>query len=172
MKAPLKLGAIASSAAVFVAGAALLLWPASTPANAANAVNSVNAANTANTTAALLTVTGQYLREPANPNVAAAYFTVRNDGGREEALTSVASDSAARAEMHGEAGGKMTTLSAPRIPAHGTLVFTAGANHVMLMSPRALKAGDHVMLTLNFAHSPAVTVDAPVVAIEAPAPPS
>jgi copper(I)-binding protein len=71
---------------------------------------------------------------------------------------------------YADSGTRMAPLVSPRVPAGGALDFQPGANHVMLMNPGPLKAGDHVTLTLAFAQSAAVTVDAPVIGIDRPAP--
>jgi copper(I)-binding protein len=171
MKAPLKAGAIAGFVAVGAVGAALLLWPSADPAKgAAGTAAGASSRPAAAGTAPKLTVSGAYVREPANPDVAAAYFSVRNTGGVADALTAVTASTAGKAEMHTDSGSRMAALVAPRVPAGGTLDFEPGVNHVMLMSPGPLKPGDHVTLTLTFAKSAAVTVDAPVVAIDQTAP--
>ena len=162
MKATLKAGAIAGSVAVGAAGAALLLWPGADPAK--------GAATASSPTTPRLTVSGAYVREPANPNVAAAYFSVRNSGGVSDELTAVTASTAGKAEMHADAGTRMAALVAPRVPAGGALDFQPGANHVMLVNPGPLKPGDHLTLTLAFGKSAPVTVDAPVIAIDQPAP--
>ena len=163
MKAPLKAGALAGSVAVGATGAALLLWPG--PGSSAKADASGGPAG-----APKLTVSGAYVREPANPNVAAAYFSVRNTGGVGDELTGVRTSTAGPAEMHADSGSRMTALVSPRVPAGGSLSFQPGADHVMLMDPGPLKPGDHVTLTLDFAKSGAITVDAPVIAIDQAAP--
>jgi periplasmic copper chaperone A len=161
------IGALAGSALVIAAGAAFLLLPGGGRAASAQTPTPQTASNGAG-----ITVAGAYVREPASPDVAAGYFTVRNDGDATVTLTDVTSDASSDTSMHAESGNTMAPLTAPKIPAHGTLQFTAGGNHVMMMNPKALKTGDHVVFTLYFAQGPAVTVDAPVIAITAPVPAS
>lgn len=162
MRVPPRAAALAASALVAAAGALLLVNGATSGAGAAPAPSGPPHE----------TVTGAYVREPASPDVAAAYFSVRNTGGAEDTLTSIATSTAGTATMHTEDGSRMTALVAPRIPAGGRLDFQPGANHVMITDPGPLKAGDHVRLTLTFADSPPLVVDAPVIGIgqEAPSP--
>ena len=140
--------------AVLAAGAALLLW---------------SGGGTAQAQAAKLTVSGAYVREPANPAEAAAYFTVDNTGGADDSLTAVAS-STGHASMHTTNGSKMVALAAAPVPAHGALDFSPGGNHVMIDDPGPLKPGTTVRLTLTFAASAPISVDAPVIGIADPAP--
>ncbi|OLE26755.1 MAG: hypothetical protein AUG49_07335 [Catenulispora sp. 13_1_20CM_3_70_7] len=150
---PLKAGAVAIPLAVLVAGAALLLWSGGDAA-----------ARTAK-----LTVTGAYVREPANPDEAAAYFSIGNTGRADDTLTAVTS-STGRASLHTTNGPKMVTLSTAPIPAGGRLDFSPGANHLMIDDPGPLKPGVTVRLTFDFAKSAPITVDAPVIAISATVP--
>jgi copper(I)-binding protein len=162
VKIPLRAAARAAAAVVAGAGALLL-------ANAASSGASSSASSGAGT-APHESVTGAYVREPASPDVAAAYFTVHNTGGAEDTLTGVAASTAGTASMHSDDGSRMVDLVAPRIPAGGRLDFQPGANHVMLTKPGPHKAGDTVRLTLTFAESPPVVVTAPVIGIDQEAP--
>jgi copper(I)-binding protein len=153
MRAPLKVGAVAVPLAVLATGAALLLWSGGDAA-----------ARTAK-----LTVTGAYVREPANPAEAAAYFSIGNTGRAGDTLTAVSS-STGHASLHTTNGPKMVALSTAPIPAAGRLDFSPGANHVMIDDPGPLKPGAKVRLTFGFAKSAPITVDAPVIAIGAAAP--
>ena len=154
-------GVVAGSLAVGATGVALLLWAG--PGGAAKA-------DAQRSGPPKLAVSGAYVREPASPDVAAGYFSVRNSGGGTDELTAVESSTPGTASLHATAGSKMTELVTPRIPAGGTLDFQPGAYHVMLTDPGPLKAGDHVRLTLVFATSAPITVDAPVVGINEAAP--
>jgi periplasmic copper chaperone A len=110
-----------------------------------------------------LRVVGAYVPEPASPDVAAAYFTVVNEGGTGDVLTGVASDVAAETMMHRSTGQVMATVGSVPVPAHGRMAFRPGGYHVMLERPgRGLRTGDHVTLTLRFRRSAAITVQAPV----------
>jgi copper(I)-binding protein len=148
-----RLGAVAAPVAVIAAGAALLLW----------------SGGDAQAHAARLKVSDVYVREPANPAEAAAYFTIGNSGGAGDTLTAVAS-AAGRATMHTTNGPKMVALGAAPIPAHGSLDFSPGGNHLMIEDPGPMKPGTTVRLTFTFARSAPLTVEAPVIGIADPAP--
>ncbi|MFD0636335.1 copper chaperone PCu(A)C [Catenulispora yoronensis] len=96
MRPALKVGAVAAPVAVLAAGAALLLWSGGDAA-----------AGTAK-----LAVRDAYVREPANPAEAAAYFSIGNSGRADDTLTAVTA-SAGQASMHTTNGPKMVALAAP-----------------------------------------------------------
>lgn len=150
---PLKAGALAAPVAVLAAGAALLLW----------------SGGDAEAHAAKLAVSNAYVREPANPDEAAAYFTIANQGGADDTLTAV-SASTGHASLHTTNGAKMVALSSAPVPAHGSLDFSPGGNHLMIDDPGPLKPGTTVRLTFTFAASAPITVTVPVIAIADPAP--
>lgn len=149
----LKAGALAAPVAVLAAGAALLLW----------------SGGDAEANAAKLAVSNAYVREPANPDEAAAYFTIANNGGADDTLTAVGA-STGHASMHTTNGAKMVALSSAPVPAHGSLDFSPGGNHLMIDDPGPLKPGTSVRLTFTFAASAPITVTAPVIGIADPAP--
>jgi copper(I)-binding protein len=153
MRPPLKAGVLAAPVAVLATGAGLLLWSGSD----------------AEARSAELAVSGAYVREPANPQEAAAYFTIANKGGADDTLTAVTS-STGHASLHTTNGAKMVALSSAPVPAHGSLDFSPGGNHLMIENPGPLKPGTSVRLTFSFAGSAPITVSAPVIGIADPAP--
>jgi hypothetical protein len=153
VRLPLKAGALAAPVAVLAAGAALLVW----------------SGGDAEARAAKLTVSDAYVREPANPAEAAAYFTIANTGGADDSLTAVTA-STGHASLHTTNGAKMVALTSAPVPAHGSLDFSPGGNHVMIDDPGPLKPGTSVRLTFAFAASTPITVTAPVIGITDPAP--
>jgi copper(I)-binding protein len=64
----------------------------------------------------------------------------------------------------------MTDMMQVSIPAHGTVRFEPDHAHLMLEHPSALKAGDHVTMTLTFRHAGPVTVTLPVLPYGSPPP--
>ena len=153
MNLPLRAGALAAPVVVLAAGAGLLLW----------------SGGGAGPHGAKLAVSDAYVREPANPAEAAAYFTIANSGGTDDTLTAVAA-STGHATMHTTNGAKMVALTTAPVPAHGSLDFSPGGNHVMIEDPGPLKPGTSVRLTLSFAASAPITVTAPVIGIADQAP--
>jgi len=120
-----------------------------------------------------IVVSGAYVREPASPDVAAAYFTVYNTTGTDDTLTSVATGAGESASvMTEDAGGGMRMLAAGlRIPAHSSVTLKPGKGHVMIEHlVGTLRPGQYVNLELDFANAGPVNVSAPVIAINAEPP--
>lgn len=114
-----------------------------------------------------LSVVGAYVPQPASPDVAAAYFTVRNNGGTAARLTGVRTDASHEAMMHrSDAGGGMQMVDSVTVPAHGSVAFARGGLHVMITNPRRLRQGDSVRLTLTFSGAAPITVTAPVTSVD------
>ncbi|WP_251096849.1 copper chaperone PCu(A)C [Streptomyces sp. Caat 7-52] len=110
-----------------------------------------------------LSVSSPYMPQPVSADMAAGFLTITNEGGAEDALTSVTSDVAGQVTMHSTTGGAMAEKSSFSIPAHGRLVFTSGGNHLMFEElKRAPKQGQTVAVQLTFARSGPLTVEMPV----------
>ncbi|WP_018349653.1 copper chaperone PCu(A)C [Longispora albida] len=131
-----------------------------TTASAAPAAGEVQASKGA------LSVSGAWVREPANPKVAAAYLEITNTGEADE-LQSVFTESAHRIELHtvkAENGAEtMSKVDSIPVPANGKAVLKPGGYHIMLLDvPRPLKAGGKVRLALSFTKGGVLVVDAPI----------
>ena len=116
-----------------------------------------------------IVVTNAYVREPASPDVAAAYFTISNTTGTDDTLISVDSGAGKETALHNSSMAEMT--GGLRLPAHSSVTLSPGNGHVMienLLGP--LQPGQTVNLQLTFAHNIPLIVEAPVIAINAPAP--
>jgi periplasmic copper chaperone A len=130
-------------------------------------------ASTGSTGSAPIVVANAYVRPPVPPTqLAAAYFTVYNTTAQDDQLVAISTGAGADAVLHKLVGGVMSAVSGPvTIPAHGSLVLSAGTGHVMisnLFGP--LKAGQSVDIELTFANAGQVTVSAPVIPYSQPAP--
>ena len=156
----LPLPALVAAAAVAALGAAGLIRgavPASSPAPSVSPI----------------TVSGAFVRAPAPPTQeAAAYFTVHNNTAAADRLLAVTTGAARESMLHQDVGGRMVPLPAgATVPAHGTLVLTAGQDHVMLEQlVGTMQAGQTVTLTLTFEKAGTIQVSAPVIAPGAAAP--
>jgi copper(I)-binding protein len=120
-------------------------------------------------TADPIVVTNAYVREPASPHVAAAYLTMSNTTDTDDTLVGVASGAGRSAVLHDRSMARMA--GGLRIPAHSSVTLSPGDGHVMienLLGP--VKPGQTVNLQLTFAHNISLVVQAPVIAINAPAP--
>ena len=119
-----------------------------------------------------ISVTDAYIPQPATADVAAAYFTVTEHGGRGDVLLSAASVPASQASLMqesqvGSAAESMTTLPhGLAIPAQGAVVLGPGGYHLMLTDPASpLTAGGSVTLTLRFQRAGSVTFKVPVTSL-------
>ena len=175
-----------AAAVALVLGAAGLLrgaTAAGTPAGLSTG-EPVGAAGapTPGTTVGDITVGGAYVREPASPDVVAAYLSITNNGTQPDTLESVATGAAKKAELHdvpgarpgpatGQAGTEHRATGPLTIPPGATVTLSPGRGHIMLENPTGrLKPGDRVSLVLTFSLAGQVLVEAPVVAIADPAP--
>lgn len=127
------------------------------------------------TTVGDLTVYDAYIRQPASPDVAAAYLTVRNDGSTPDRLSSAYCGAATTTTVHSDSAAMPPGQSAPStplaVPAKRVVSLTPAKGHIMLDKlTGTLKAGDTVSLLLRFDKAGQVLVDVPVIAITAPAP--
>lgn len=120
-----------------------------------------------------LHIRGAYIPQQASDSEAAAYFSVTNSGGTADTLLSVTSPAAPAISLHSTTsrGGADTMVmrSDLAIPARRTTALTVGHDHLMLMNPvQRLTQGQHVALTLTFAHAGKIDLDTPVVGFTGP----
>ncbi|GAA0386472.1 copper chaperone PCu(A)C [Streptomyces luteireticuli] len=110
-----------------------------------------------------LSVSGAYLPQPAMTDMAAAYFTVKNDGGKADQLTKVTTPLSGDVTLHSTEGSQMKHAEKLDVPANGTLSLSRGGNHLMLGKLDHKPAvGDKVEFTLHFATSAPVKIQVPV----------
>ncbi|MFH8368038.1 copper chaperone PCu(A)C [Streptomyces sp. NPDC018031] len=110
-----------------------------------------------------LAVSGAYLPQPAMPDMAAGFLTVRNEGGAADRLTSVTTPLSADVTLHATEGTSMRRVPELEVPADGELRLASGGSHLMLgkLAHRP-KVGEKVRFTLHFATSGPIEVDVPV----------
>ncbi|ODM42599.1 copper chaperone PCu(A)C [Cereibacter johrii] len=117
-----------------------------------------------------LAVTDAYARvaSPAAQS-GAIFMVIENHGSSDDRLVSVATDAAARAELHTHLAGQdgvvqmVEVTEGFAVPAHGSHALARGGDHVMLMGlAKPLKEGDEVALTLTFESGKVLEVTAPV----------
>ncbi|WP_086867198.1 copper chaperone PCu(A)C [Streptomyces viridochromogenes] len=112
--------------------------------------------------AADLSVSGAYIPQPVSDSMAAGFLTVTNAGGTEDELTSVTSD-IGEVTAHETVDSAMREAKDLAVPAHGSLVFRSGGNHLMFEKlKRQPQQGEKVTVELHFAESGTVTVEIPV----------
>jgi len=127
------------------------------------------------TTVGNLTVYDAYIRQPASPDIAAAYLTVRNEGDTADRLSSAYCGAAGTTSVHADSAAMQpgdSARSTPlRVPAGATVSLTPARGHIMLDKlTGTLAAGDTVSLLLRFDKAGQVLLDVPVISITAPAP--
>jgi copper(I)-binding protein len=106
------------------------------------------------------------MEPPPGAMVAAAYFTLRNDGPADQ-LAGASSPVAASAMLHEtkiDAGMmSMHHMEGVDLPAGGVVEFAPGARHIMLTGlTQPLVAGGAHPITLTFTHAEPITVNFPV----------
>ena len=116
-----------------------------------------------------ITVSGQYVREPASPDVAAAYFTITNHNSHAVTLTSVRTPAAGSAQVMTDEGGAMTD-TALTVPAHGSRTLRPDGAHLMLERPKGVTKGATIRLALSFDDGTRVPVDVKVIGVLDPVP--
>lgn len=112
--------------------------------------------------AANLEVSNGWIRLLPSPVPAGGYFEVRNNASAPAQLVGVSSPAFAEAMLHETMEEKGQSMMMPveriEVPARGNVVFKPGGYHLMLMKPtRAIKVGDRVPVTLEFADGQKVT---------------
>jgi copper(I)-binding protein len=168
-------GFVAAAVAVALGVGGLVVGAREQAGRSADAAAPVDAAATGGTAVGDVTVTGVYIRQPASPDVAAAYLSIRNAGAEADSLESAYSGAARRTTLHGQPGvvepGAHTDSGPVPVPANGSVTLAPGRGHIMLTGlTGTLRPGDRVSLLLRFARAGQVLVEAPVIAIGAPAP--
>lgn len=144
-------------------------------AGSGTAAGPAAAAPVTGTTVGDLTVYDAYIRQPASPDVAAAYLSVRNDGDTPDRLSSAYCGAATTTTVHAGSAAMQAGQEAPAtplaVPAKQVAALTPAKGHIMLDKlTGTLKAGDTVSLLLRFDKAGQVLVDVPVIGITAPAP--
>jgi len=104
---------------------------------------------------------------PPVADTAAAYMTIKNSGDKDVEITGIKTDIAENPEFHSmDMNGEMMQMKKMEqviVPAHGGISFSPNGNHLMLIGlTRTLKAGDHIMITLQTADGESITVHAEV----------
>lgn len=113
-------------------------------------------------------VQGAWIREaPPGATALAGYATVTNRSDHADRLLGVAASAFQKASFHQmtmEHGVMhMGALRQLVLPAHHSIVFKPGADHIMLEDPKhPLRAGDKVRLVFTFEHAGTIRLDVPV----------
>jgi hypothetical protein len=103
---------------------------------------------------------------PPGAMAAAAYMVLENDGAEPRSAIGAESAVCERIEFHRsetkDGIARMVEQSSLSVPAGGRLALEPGGNHMMLIRPVALRAGDRVKITLELADGETLAVEAVV----------
>lgn len=114
-----------------------------------------------------IVVTGAFLPLPPSAAVASAYFVIRNQTRRPDALLSAGTTVASQTMAMSEDTTSMAMLGPVTIPAHGRVAFTPGHDHLMLQDlHRSLQVGQRVAVRLVFRHAGTIRLQVPVVPLD------
>ncbi|MFF3013019.1 copper chaperone PCu(A)C [Streptomyces sp. NPDC057939] len=110
-----------------------------------------------------LTVSGAFIPEPVNAEMAGAFMVIKNDSKTADKLTGVTSPLSDDVQIHETKDQKMRQVQSMDVPANGELKLTRGGNHVMFMGLKSKPAvGDKVTVELRFEKADPVKVEVDV----------
>jgi copper(I)-binding protein len=163
--------------------------PAGTAAGGAagGAPTTAAATGPGNATFGDITVRGAYIRQPAQPDIAAAYMRITNTGGQPDTLVSAYSGAAKVTGLYNVPAPGTTPTAVPtgqgvptgrgvptgpyQLAAGATLTLAEGGGYILLSQLTGpLNEGDQVSLQLTFQRSGQVLVEVPVIPLTAPTP--
>lgn len=110
-------------------------------------------------------VSDAWVREaPPGAAALAGYMTVMNHSGEARALVAASSPAFGHVMLHRtvmeEGVAKMVHQMRVELPANGTVTFEPSGYHLMMMKPKqALKAGDVIPVTIEFANGEMMEVE-------------
>ncbi len=98
---------------------------------------------------------------------AAAYLTIRNEGGESDTLLTVRTPLSGKSEVHATTNDNGVMRMGPagpvEIPAGGEVSLAPGGLHIMMMKLQApLIKGESIEITLEFQRTGEITVTAPI----------
>ncbi|AVZ74035.1 copper resistance protein CopZ [Streptomyces lunaelactis] len=110
-----------------------------------------------------LKVSGAFMPQPVNSEMASGFLTVQNSGGTADRLTSVTSDLSDDITIHESKNQTMQEVKAFDVPADGELDLERGGNHIMFMRLKQKpEQGEKVTVELRFEKSGPIKVELPV----------
>ncbi|MFD5142420.1 copper chaperone PCu(A)C [Streptomyces sp. NPDC058401] len=107
-----------------------------------------------------LTVSGGYMPEPVNDQMAGAFMVIKNGSKTADKLTGATSPLSDDLQVHETKDQKMQQVQSMDVPANGELKLERGGNHIMFMGLKNTpKVGDKVTVELRFEKSGPVKVE-------------
>ena len=118
-------------------------------------------------------ISDAWIREvPANSDITALYFEIKNSTGAEDWVVSISSTVSEKAEIHNtvidnNGSAKMVKLEEVNLPSGGSLKLEPAGMHVMLIGlNKEISAGEEYQINVNFKNSGNKTVTARVRSLE------
>lgn len=107
-----------------------------------------------------LTISGGYMPQPVNDEMAGAFMVIKNDSKTADKLTGATSPLSDDLQIHETKDQKMQQVQSMDVPANGELKLARGGSHVMFMGLKNTpKVGDKVTIELRFEKSGPVKVE-------------
>ncbi|WP_328299677.1 copper chaperone PCu(A)C [Streptomyces sp. NBC_00435] len=107
-----------------------------------------------------LTVSGGYMPQPVNAEMAGAFMVIKNGSKTPDKLTGVTSPLSDDLQIHETKDQKMQQVHSMDVPAKGDLKLERGGSHVMFMGLKNTpKVGDKVTVELRFEKSGPIKVE-------------
>ncbi|MEV7613189.1 copper chaperone PCu(A)C [Streptomyces sp. NPDC089799] len=105
-------------------------------------------------------VSGAFMPEPVNDQMAGGFMVIENASGTADKLTGVTSPLSGDVQVHETKNQKMQQVQTMDVPAKGELKLERGGNHVMFMGLKNKpKVGDKVAVELRFEKADPVKVE-------------
>jgi copper(I)-binding protein len=106
-----------------------------------------------------ISVSGAFMPEPVNAEMAGGFMVVKNGSGTADKLTSVTSPLSDDVQIHETKNQKMQQVTSLDVPANGELKLERGGSHVMFMGLKNKpKIGEKVVVELHFEKADPVKV--------------
>ncbi|MER7758374.1 copper chaperone PCu(A)C [Streptomyces sp. NPDC097619] len=107
-----------------------------------------------------LSVSGAFMPEPVNADMAGGFLIVKNGSDTADKLTSVTSPISDDVQIHETKNQKMQQVQSLDVPANGELKLERGGNHVMFMGLKSTpKVGEKVTVELHFQKADPIKVE-------------
>ncbi|MFJ6939237.1 copper chaperone PCu(A)C [Streptomyces sp. NPDC101132] len=107
-----------------------------------------------------LSVSGAFMPEPVNGDMAGGFLVVENGSDTADKLTSVTSTLSDDVQIHETKNQKMQQVRSMDVPANGELRLERGGSHMMFMGLKSKpKVGDKVAVELHFEKADPVKVE-------------
>ncbi|MFD3720986.1 copper chaperone PCu(A)C [Streptomyces sp. NPDC058674] len=105
-------------------------------------------------------VSGGFIPEPVNDEMAGAFMVIKNDSKTADKLTGVTSPLSDDLQIHETKDQKMQQVPSLDVPANGELRLERGGNHIMFMGLKSTpKVGGKVSVELRFEKAGPVKVE-------------